>query len=269
MNPLLTSSSDRHAGDERVVAPALRQRLDARLRAARAAIGEATTIPSRDPEGVPRLSLAEEHLWYLEQFVGGTATYTICRAWKVRGAIDRTALHRSVDDLVRRHPALRTTFARTENDAVRTVHAQTEADWHWHDRTGLEASRRPEELARLLRTEATAPFDLTAGPLARFNLVSFAADEHVLVITLHHLIADGWSLGLMLRELGADYQARLSGVTLNRERPPRDYADFAAWQRSQARSGAFESSIRYWEESLRGAPAMLELPPDRPRPATP
>ncbi len=246
-----------------------RRRLAARIRAARAAVDGDSTIPQRDPAAPARLSLAEEQLWYLEQFLGGTPTYNISRAWRLRGPLDRTALRASVDELVARHPGLRTTYASSDNEAVRVIRPAEGAAWHFTDRSDWPAENRAPEAERLARESATEPFDPRRGPLVRFELISFAPDDHVLVITLHHIIADGWSLGLMLRELGALYRGRRAGVTAETAPIPRDYADFAAWQRAQARAGAFDASLDYWEEQLRQAPAMLELPADRPRPATP
>lgn len=252
-----------------VVSSDVRQRVAARIRAARAAIEGQSTIPRRDPEAPARLSLGEEQLWYLEQFVGGTPTYNICRAWRIRGPLQRAALRCSADDLVARHAGLRTTIAARPQGAVRVEHPANGAAWRAIDRSGCPADARDAEAARLVREAAAEPFDLGRGPLVRFLLVTFAPDDHAFAITMHHIIADGWSLGLMLRELSTLYREHTAGVTAELRSPARDYADFAVWQREQARAGAFARSLDYWEQKLLGAPAMLDLPTDHPRPATP
>lgn len=248
---------------------ATRQRLAARIRAARQAIEGATLIPARGEDDPDRLSFAEEQLWYVEQFLKGTPTYNISRAWRILGPLDRTALRSSVDQLVARHASLRTTVASSGAGATRVVHPAGEAAWRAIDAAATPRENRAAEATRLAREAAVESLSLHDGPLVRFTLVTFDAEDHVFAITLHHIIADGWSLGLMLRELAALYRARTGGVSVDLRLPPREYADFAAWQHDQARAGALEASLAYWENKLKGAPTVLDLPTDRPRPAAP
>ncbi|MFQ6142325.1 non-ribosomal peptide synthase/polyketide synthase [Streptomyces seoulensis] len=230
-----------------------------------AALGDGTvpdaadTIPATDPHTPAPLSHAQQRLWFLDRFEPGGTEYTTLSVLRLRGPLDTGALGRALDGLVARHEALRTTFAEHDGAARQIVHppAPVElAHTHCPDDTALDA---------LLHREASTPFDLVAGPLLRARLAEVDTDEHVLVLAVHHIVTDGWSLGVIGRDLGELYAAALQDRPADLPGLPVRYADFAAWQR--ARADQVEAHLDHWRRVLDGV-TPLELPTDRPRPAT-
>ncbi|MEU9096723.1 non-ribosomal peptide synthase/polyketide synthase [Streptomyces sp. NPDC048361] len=221
----------------------------------------ADSIPAADP-GVPApLSHAQQRLWFLDRFEPGSTEYTTLSVLRLTGPLDRAALHTALDGLVARHESLRTTFAEHDGQARQFVHPPTSVDLRAQDCAHSAA------LDALVASEAAQPFDLATGPLLRARLARLAAadmEEHVLVLAVHHIVTDGWSMGVLGRDLGELYAAALD------RRPPRlpvpavRYADHAAWQRARAEQA--EADLGYWRRTLDGV-TPLELPTDRPRPA--
>ncbi|HEX9936868.1 MAG TPA: amino acid adenylation domain-containing protein, partial [Longimicrobium sp.] len=215
----------------------------------------------------PLLSFAQERLWFLDQLRPGEVSYNLPFAQRLRGTLDVDALERSLGEIVRRHDALRTVF-REQGGTPRQVIAPFGGFRLTRiDLAHLPADAREAEVQRELVAEATArPFDLSAGPLFRVSLLRLGAHEHVLLLSQHHIVSDGWSMGVLYRELAALYEAYREG----RESPLPElavqYADYAAWQREQLEGEALNRQLSYWRERLAGAPALLELPTDRPRP---
>ncbi|HEX6910941.1 MAG TPA: amino acid adenylation domain-containing protein, partial [Longimicrobium sp.] len=237
----------------------------AELAEALAAAGRAG-LPAieRADRGAPLpLSFAQQRLWFLEQMGGLGATYHVPLGLRLRGALDREALVRALDRLVERHEVLRTTFALVDGEPEQRIAPETTRfTLLEHDLAG-EGSKA---LRRVAAEEATAPFDLERGPLFRGRLVRTAGDDHVLLLTLHHVVADGWSIGVLVDELGALYAAFQSGGSDPLPALPVQYADYAAWQRRWVRDEVLEAQAGYWTRTLAGAPALLELPTDHPRP---
>ncbi|HET7460393.1 MAG TPA: amino acid adenylation domain-containing protein, partial [Longimicrobium sp.] len=229
------------------------------------------TLPAIEPAdrgGPLALSFAQQRLWFLEQLGNLGATYHIPLRLRLRGTLDRAALVRALDRIVARHEALRTTFPTVGGEPVQHVAPAEESAFRLVEHDLHAAPDAPDELRRLAHDEAVAPFDLARGPLVRGRLVRLAADEHVLLITMHHIVSDGWSMGVFVRELGTVYGALHGG----RDHPlpplPVQYADYAAWQRRWVGGELLERQAGYWERALSGAPELLELPTDRPRPRT-
>ncbi len=226
-----------------------------------------TELPPVEP--VPRgdrlpLSFAQQRLWFLEQLGNLGSTYHVPTRLRLRGALDRVALARALDGIVARHEALRTTFAEVDGAPEQRI-APAEAGFHLveHDLAG-----RPDaELQRVMAEEAGAPFDLRRGPLVRGRLVRLADDDHVLLLTLHHIVSDGWSMGVLFEELSALYAAHREGRDAQLAALPVQYADYAAWQRRWVEGDVLREQAEYWTRTLAGAPRLLELPTDRPRPA--
>ncbi|QNH20775.1 non-ribosomal peptide synthetase [Xanthomonas sp. GW] len=226
-------------------------------------------ITSADRTEPLPLSLAQHRLWFLDRLdASASAAYHIPAALRLSGALNREALQATLDRLVARHESLRTHFVVTENEPCQVVAAEdcgftlTEQDLR-----SLEGEAQQREVERLAREEAGAAFDLTSGPLIRGRLLQLAAEEHVLLITQHHIITDGWSLGVMVREVGALYTAFSQGQADPLPALEIQYADYAAWQRSWLQGEELERQLGFWREHLVGAPGLLELPSDRPRPA--
>ncbi|HEX8212540.1 MAG TPA: amino acid adenylation domain-containing protein [Longimicrobium sp.] len=212
------------------------------------------------------LSLAQERMWYLHQMEPGSALYNIPSAMRLRGPLDEGALRHALDELVRRHEPLRTTFGMLDGEPVQVVHPPRPLELPMTELQGAEAGLRDEALRSCMRDEAARPFDLAAGPVFRAQLVRLAPDEHTLLLSIHHIVTDGWSMGILLRELGALYAAYRRGEPSPLPELPIQYADYAIWQREHLQGAGLASQLDYWRERLEGAPAVLELPTDRPRP---
>ncbi|HYO16003.1 MAG TPA: amino acid adenylation domain-containing protein, partial [Thermoanaerobaculia bacterium] len=229
-------------------------RLAERLRAESHAA--APPIATRRREGAPPASFAQERLWFLDQLGDERASYNIPVALALRGPLDTAALAAALDEMVRRHEALRTTFASEEGRVVQVIAPSLCLPLPVVDLEGSSG-----EVWRLAREEAGRLFDLSRGPLLRTTLLRLGSEEHLLLLTMHHIVSDGWSIGVLLRELSILYD----GFPL--PELPVQYADFAVWQREWLAGEVLETQLGYWKRRLAGAPAVLDLPADRPRPA--
>ncbi len=235
----------------------------ARDRADRA-VGLALVPVARDRE-LP-LSFAQARLWFLDRLQPGTAVYNLPLAWRLRGRLAPAALGAALDEIVRRHEALRTRFAEAADGPVQIVAPARPAPLPRVDLGGLPEPARGAEESRLTAEEARRPFDLARGPLLRALLLQLAEGEWVLLLAMHHVISDGWSLGVLARELEALYGAALTASPSPLPELPVQYADFAVWQRDWLRGEVMDGQLAYWRQRLAGHPPVLELPTDRPRP---
>jgi len=213
------------------------------------------------------LSFAQERLWFLDRLQPESAFYNIPVALRLSGALDSAALERALGEIVRRHEALRTTFRDHEDAPVQVIRPFEGFALPVEDLSALAEMERDADVRRRASAAATRPFDLAVDPLFRAELLRLSGEEHVLLLCMHHIVSDGWSMGVLYRELSVLYEAYREG----RESPladlPVQYADYAAWQREQLRGEALERQLGYWRERLADAPALLELPTDHPRPA--
>ncbi len=221
-------------------------------------------------EGPLALSFAQQRLWFLAQ-LGAGATYHMPMGMRLSGALDTDALRRSLDRLMARHEALRSVFV-SVGGAPRIELLPDTCGFALVEHVLEHEPRAAERLEELSEHEAEAPFDLERGPLIRGRLIRLGPEEHVLLLTQHHIVSDGWSMSVLTRELGALYRAFATG------RADRDvldplpplaiqYPDYAAWQRQWLSGDRLETQVDYWRRTLADAPALLELPTDRPRPA--
>jgi amino acid adenylation domain-containing protein len=213
------------------------------------------------------LSFAQQRLWFLDQLEPGSAAYNVPAAVRLTGRLDVPALERSLNEIVRRHESLRTTFTEIGGRPAQVVHEAAEISLPVVDLTHLAEDEREAEAACLARAEARCPFDLSTGPLLRVSLVQLGAEQRQLLVTMHHIVSDAWSVGVLLREMAALYRAHANCDAPCFEELPVQYADFALWQRGWLRGEVVERQLEYWEAQLKDAPAVLELPADRPRPA--
>ncbi|MBZ4422889.1 non-ribosomal peptide synthetase, partial [Myxococcus sp. RHSTA-1-4] len=217
--------------------------------------------------GALPLSFAQQRLWFLDQLEPGSPFYNIPMAIRLSGSLDVDALERSLREMVRRHESLRTTF-RTENGApVQVVSEQPELAFAIVDLSTLPSGQSESEVHRLIREESLRSFDLSSGPLLRTRLLKRAETEHVLLANMHHIVSDGWSLGVIVSEFAALYSAFREGQPSPLPELQVQYADFAAWQRAWLESGALQRQLDWWRRQLEGAPQVLALPTDRPLPA--
>ncbi len=213
------------------------------------------------------LSFAQERLWFIDQMAPGSATYNVPSAVRLAGRLALPALAATFAEIVRRHETLRTRFATDAQGPVQIVLPPAPLPLPQVDLRALLPARREAELAALAVAEGARPFDLAAGPMLRVTLVDLAAEDHAALFTMHHIASDAWSMGVLVEELAALYPAFLSGRPSPLPPLPVQYADFAAWQRGWLAGETLEGEIAYWREALAGAPIVLDLPADRPRPA--
>ncbi|MGA4089446.1 amino acid adenylation domain-containing protein, partial [Ralstonia nicotianae] len=223
-------------------------------------------ITVADRSGPLPLSFAQQRLWFLAQMEGGSEAYHIPVGLRLKGELDEDALRRALDRIAARHEALRTRFEVQEGQAVQRV-ASADVGFAL-DCVDLQGQAdREQALATLSEREANTPFELEQGPLIRGRLVKLGEQEHVLLITMHHIVSDGWSQGVLARELGSLYEAYRAGNADPLPALPIQYADYAVWQRRWLEGGELQRQGTYWEQALAGAPTLLSLPTDRARPA--
>ncbi|HEY0736197.1 MAG TPA: condensation domain-containing protein, partial [Herpetosiphonaceae bacterium] len=215
------------------------------------------------------LSFAQQRLWFLDQLTPQSAAYIMPLAFRLHGALDVAALQSSLNALVARHEALRTTFQLHDGEPVQVIAPPQPLPIRVLDLQAQPAPERAAQVQQWVQQVATTPFDLEEGPLLRVTLVRVAATEHVLLLSMHHIITDGWSLGVLLRELSVLYTAHVSGQSAALPALAVQYADYALWQRQWVTGAVLDRQLGYWRQQLADAPPVLELPSDRPRPAVP
>jgi amino acid adenylation domain-containing protein len=225
-------------------------------------------VPADRGAEIP-LSFAQQRLWFLDKLEPGGAVYNVSDAVRLRGALDLPALESSLTEIVARHESLRTRFGEVAGRPVQVIDPPRRLKLDAEDLSGLADGAREAELRRLLREEEERPFDLGAGPLLRVRLYRLGEEEHVLAATMHHVISDGWSMGVLTRELGRLYAAHAAGLPAALPELKIQYADYAVWQRGWLRGEVLEEQLSYWRGQLAGAPAALALPADKPRPPRP
>ncbi|WP_025619579.1 non-ribosomal peptide synthetase [Salinispora cortesiana] len=218
------------------------------------------------PRSYP-VSFGQQRLWFLDRFTGGIPVYNIPVAFQVHGPLDVAALRTALTTLVNRHPALRTTFSESGGEPVQVVRPTGEVDLTETDLSGLPAEQREAEATALVRAHSGQPFDLAAGPLLRVAVIRTDPDRHHVALCVHHIVFDAWSIGVLFQELETAYAAALAGVPADLPELPTQYADFAVWQRERLAGDALRRQLDHWVSHLRGAPALLSLPTDRPRAA--
>ncbi len=212
------------------------------------------------------LSFAQERLWFMDALGNGVA-YNLPIRLELVGALDRVALQQALCAIVRRHESLRTTFAVQDGAAQQVIHPARSIEVPMTDLRGWAAAAQQQEVQRLTAAEALKPFDLTRDCMLRAQLLQLAERSFVLLLTMHHIASDGWSIGVLERELAALYADYTAGKACSLAELPIQYADFALWQRNHEQEAQLERQLRWWQEQLADVPALLALPTDQPRPA--
>jgi amino acid adenylation domain-containing protein len=231
-------------------------------------------LPARAPlSRAPRrgdlpASFAQQRLWFLDQLEPASGLYNIPVALRFSGPFDAAALWSALRAVAARHESLRTTFEARGGEPVQVISPVPRTGKAVVDLAGLAAAARGREAARLAVEEAVRPFDLQRGPLVRGAVVHLSAEDHLLLLTLHHIVADGWSMGVLLGELAALYASAASGEPGRLPELPVQYADFAGWQRDWLRGDVLAAQLAFWRRELAGVP-VLDLPADRRRPLVP
>ncbi len=242
---------------------AVARRIEGRIRAE-----AGLEIPALRPvehQGPIPASYSQQSLWFLDQLSPGQATFNIILAGRIRGPLDHGVLGRCFAEIVRRHETLRTTFDNVDGQPIQVVAPGLELPLTAIDLRSLDGPSREAEARRIAVQESRRPFDLARGPLARITLVVMADDDHGILLTMHHIISDGWSLGVAAQELAALYDAFRRGEPSPLDPPPIQYTDYSLWQRQLLEGEAGEALVEYWSRHLAGV-SPLELPTDRPRP---
>jgi hypothetical protein len=211
-------------------------------------------------------SFAQQRLWFLDQLDPGNPAYNVQVAASLRGPLHVAALEAALTEIVRRHETLRTILSATGGEPRQIISLPQRLRLSSLSLTGWPEDAREAEALRLVSEEAMRPFDLSRGPLFRTLLIGLGDEHHIVVLTMHHIITDGWSTGILFRELRALYLAFLTGRPSPLPEPQIQYADFAVWQREQLHGGVFENQLAYWKSQLGGNLPAVNLPTDRPRP---
>ncbi|MFC5743625.1 non-ribosomal peptide synthetase [Dyella tabacisoli] len=244
----------------------LAERIEALRREQQGLLLPPLTSQPREGRGIP-LSFAQERLWFLEQLGLVGAAYNIPTGLRLKGALNVEALERSFAELARRHESLRTRFEMHDGEAVQVIDAAGDFRLRVHDLTILLPREQEEGILIQMKLQAQERLDLMTGPLFRVSLLRMGEHDHVVLLTLHHIISDGWSGAVLIREISGLYAAFAQGQPSPLPELPIQYADYARWQRGWLRDEALDKQLAYWRGQLAGAPAALELPTDRPRPA--
>jgi len=213
------------------------------------------------------LSFAQQRLWFIDQLEPGNPFYNIAAGMVIKGALNTTALDQSFTEIVRRHEILRTTFPSMAGQPMQVIHPPFDLTVPVIDLQRVDQNEREAQALQLAESEAGQSFNLSQGPLISMKLLRMDEDAHTLLVTMHHIISDGWSIGVLIREVAALYESFIKGVESPLPELGVQFADYAAWQREWLTGEVLEKHLSYWREQLAGAPPVLELPTDRARPA--
>jgi len=236
----------------------LAAQIEAALR--RGTVSSAPPLVPVARDGELPLSFAQQRLWFLDRLEPGSAFYNVPTAVRLQGPLNIEALERTLSEIVRRHEVLRTTFSSGEREPVQVIGEAQPLRIAVEELSSLGEAEREQE------AEAQAPFDLSVGPLLRVRLLRLAAEDHVLLLTMHHIISDGWSMGVLIREVATLYAAYVKGEPSPLPELTIQYADYAVWQREWLQGEVLEEELKYWREQLGGELPVLDLPTDRARP---
>lgn len=231
-----------------------------------AALGAEAVIPRHRGFGALPASFAQQRLWFLDRLSPGGTMYNLSAAYRLRGSINVSALEESLNAILGRHEALRTTFESSDGQLTQVVAPALCLPLQVIDLGELAEGDKTIRMLALVGEEANNPFDLVCGPLIRWVLLRLSEEDHVFLLTQHHIISDGWSMGIFFRELAALYGERNGGHVATLPVLPLQYTDFAAWQRMRLADAGLKPQLDYWKEHLKEAP-VLDLPLDYPRPA--
>lgn len=260
---------------EKPVAPAIPGMTDARRSllekylqgASLAAPDTARAINRRSPNSAPVVSFSQERLWVIDQLLGSSAVFNVPMAVRLSAPINERVLEHSLNEIIRRHEILRTTFAGSSGVPLPIVAPELKIQLRVSDLSALPESESEAQAKIFSGDEAERPFDLAKGPLIRASLIRLSPSNQILIITLHHICSDGWSLVLLFEELAQIYEAFSRGEQSPLSELPIQYADYAAWQREWLQGEVLDTQLSYWKEKLGGELPILDLPTDRPRPA--
>ncbi|MFC5743201.1 condensation domain-containing protein, partial [Dyella tabacisoli] len=226
----------------------------------------ASQRPAEPPREAFPLSFAQQRLWFIDQLEGQSATYNIPVTIRLKGQLDRQALQGALNDVVCRHDALRAYFESEHGTPVQRIMPRLDLVLALNDLRHLAPDEREAKARELMLDETRTPFDLQTGPLIRGSLLQLTEQDYVLLLTMHHIASDGWSMGVLVREVSALYASHALGSPLSLPELPMRYVDFASWQRQWLSGDVLERQLNHWRQQLAGSPELLTLPTDRLRP---
>ena len=231
----------------------------------RALLAQLLEKKARAPKRAP-LSLGQERLWFIDQLTPGNSAYNMFAAVRLKGDFNVTALEKSFNEIIRRHEILRTSFPSLDGTPVQVIAAAATLTLPLFDLSSLPEEEREAEAKRLAQEESHRPFVLAEAPLLRATVLRLGDQEHAVLVTMHHIVSDGWSLDIFMREMRILYQAFRAYQDSPLAELPLQFSDFAKWQREWLRGEVLESLLSYWKSKLEGIPLLLNLPTDHPRP---
>ncbi|HEV2704407.1 MAG TPA: condensation domain-containing protein, partial [Pyrinomonadaceae bacterium] len=243
---------------------ALARRVEAAVQENRQLVLPPIVRVEREGEALP-LSFAQQRLWFLDQLEPESAAYNLPAAIRLTGQLDLSALEQTLNEIIRRHEILRTTFTQVDGDVVQVIHPAASLKMPLDDLSGLAEGARETELERLIAEISRQPFELSQWPLMRVRLIRLSEAEHVVLLVMHHIITDGWSLDVFVRETVVLYEAFRREMPSPLAELPVQYADYAHWQQQWLQGEILEALLSYWQKALAEAPPALHLPTDRPR----
>ena len=214
-----------------------------------------------------QLSFAQQRLWFLDQLAPNSPYYNMPGAIRIEGLLDIHVFERSINEIVRRHESLRTKFQTVLGTSTQIIEPVIKIPITWEDISHLPEDEVEAAVLQLARDEARRPFDLSEAPLLRVTLIHIDESDHVLLLNMHHIISDGWSMGVFIKEIGVIYKAYIAGKPYYLPQLPIQYADYSNWQRLWLEGDLLEHQLHYWKGHLESSPGLLELPADRARPA--
>jgi amino acid adenylation domain-containing protein len=244
----------------------LAERIQQQMQAAPGATSTSLLVQLAPRDQELPLSFAQQRLWFLDQLEPGSSAYNVSQAVRLNGHFDVDAMEQTLTEIARRHEILRTTFPISNGQPVQVISPTQPVKLEVIDLRHLPKSERDAESHRLAVEEARRPFDLTAGPLMRVTLLRLDEEDHAVLFTMHHIVTDGWSMGVLVREVATLYEAYSRGESSPLTELPIQYADYAKWQRERLQTDILNEQLTYWKQQLDGVPAVLELPTDFPRP---
>src|SRR5215213_648451 len=250
------------------LSPAKLELLRQRLKEKETAAAQEQVISRRsDSQASVPLSFAQQRLWFLDGLNPESAFYNVPTAIRLRGELNVSALERSLNELLRRHEPLRTSFSMRDGQTVQVIAPALQIELAQIDLTHLAGDEADAEARRLATADAQQPFDLRRAPLLRASLLRLSHEHHILLLCLHHIVTDGWSMGVIYTDLAAVYYALNAGAEPKLPELPIQYADFSVWQRNWLKGEVLEAHLNYWREQLAGAAPTINVPTDHPRPA--
>jgi len=252
---------------EAPVLSALAEQIEVRMQQSAAPALQAPPIrPAERKEDIP-LSFAQQRLWFLDQLEPNSPFYNMPEVVRLSGKLNRSILEQSLNEVVRRHESLRTTFLTVDGKPKQVISPVTPIHLQLSDLRSTPAHERNAEVERIIRQESQHPFNLARGPLWRARLLRVEEEEHIFLLVIHHIISDDWSSNVLFAELATFYEAFSQGGAWPLPDLPIQYADYAVWQRQWLQGDILQAHLAYWEKQLKGIPPLLEMPTDRPRPA--